>query len=198
MVFAKAPVPGRVKTRLAKRYGERGAASLYRKLLRQTLAKATAAPFCPVQMWCAPTTRHAFFTACRREYDVELRMQQGADLGQRMAHAFARVLSEHTYALLIGGDCASLETADFGTALAALEQGKAAVLGPAEDGGYLLIGLRRPCHALFRGMDWDGRRVMAATRRRLQRAGLTWLELPRGWDVDRPADVRRFKRLRSP
>jgi hypothetical protein len=112
-----------------------------------------------------------------------------------MAHAFSKTLATSPYALLIGGDCASLEVAELRLALAALDSGRDAVLVPAEDGGYVLIGLQRSGPALFKGIRWGGKRVLAMTRRRLRRTGLNWLELPLGWDVDRPADVRRWKRL---
>lgn len=195
VVFAKAPVPGRVKTRLARHLGRRGAARLYRTLLRRTLATAAGAGLCPVQLWCAPDTRHGFFAACRRDFGVGLRVQRGDDLGARMDHALTAALREAASAVVIGGDCPTLAAADLRAAFSALAAGREAVLGPAEDGGYVLIGLRRPCPALFRGIAWGGSGVLAATRRRLHRAGLDWLELPPHWDVDRPADLRRWRRL---
>lgn len=194
LVFAKAPVPGRVKTRLAGRLGKRGAADLYRRLLGHTLALATGVRLCPVELHCAPDTRHGFFRACRRDYGVGLRIQARGDLGRRMERALARCLRRSPFAVLIGGDCVSLGVRDLASALAALAAGYDAVLGPAEDGGYVLIGLRRPCPALFQGIAWGGPQVLAATRRRLQRTGLRWLELPVGWDLDRPADLRRWGR----
>jgi hypothetical protein len=149
---------------------------------------------CSVELWCAPDSRHGFFAACRRDYGVRLRIQQGADLGRRMDHALRNALIHCRYAIVIGGDVPSLEAQDLRFALQALAAGQDAVLGPAEDGGYVLIGLRRPCPILFKGIDWGGSRVLAATRRRLERAGLRWAELPPRWDVDRPAEVRRLKR----
>jgi len=194
LVFIKAPVPGRVKTRLIKHLGEIGAARLYQTLVQRTLNIVTAAQLCPVQLWCAPDTKQAFFVACRRRYQLPLYVQQGSDLGERMNRALATALHDSDYAVLIGGDCPSLEAGALRFALQALADEKDAVLGPVEDGGYVLIGLRRPCAALFKGLAWSGKDVLAATRRRLRRAGLWWVELPLGWDIDRPADVRRLKR----
>lgn len=96
-------------------------------------------------------------------------------------------------AVLIGGDCASLGEAELRAALGLLAAGHEAVLGPAADGGYVLIGLNRPCPMLFRGIAWSTPTVLAATRRRLGQAGLDWAELPPGWDVDTPADLRRLR-----
>ncbi len=194
LIFAKAPVPGRVKTRLAGRLGTRGAAVLYEKLLRRTLRIAHAARLCPIELWCAPDTRHGFFVTCRREYDARLRRQCGGDLGRRMNHALNRTLTDDHPAVLIGGDYASLGGAELRTAFGLLATGHAAVLGPAVDGGYVLIGLSRPCPTLFQGIAWSTPTVLAATRRRFQRAGMNWAELPPGWDVDTPADLRRLRR----
>ena len=194
LVFAKAPMPGQVKTRLAARYGERGAVGLYKAMLRRNLSLLQQMRCCPIQLWCAPHSCNPFFAACRRDYGLELRMQHGADLGRRMDNALRSVLAEYRSALVIGGDCVSLSRHDIRFALAALATGGDAVLGPAEDGGYVLIGLRRPCPPLFRGIAWGGSRVLAQTRQRLHRSRLRWVELPLRWDVDRPADVRRLKR----
>jgi rSAM/selenodomain-associated transferase 1 len=194
LVFAKAPVPGQVKTRLAGTLGPRGAAELYKRLLRRTLAIAVTARLCPVDLWCAPDARHGCFAVCRRDCGVRLRRQGDGDLGRRMNHALSRALANHPYAVLIGGDCVSLGAAELRQAFARLATGTAAVLGPAADGGYLLVGLRRPAPALFRGIAWSTPAVLEATRRRLRRAGLVWAELPAGWDVDSPADLRRLRR----
>lgn len=197
LIFAKAPVPGKVKTRLAGRLGARGAAELYKKLLHRTLTITTSARLCPVELWCAPTTQHGFFSTCRRKYGVQLRLQWGGDLGQRMNHALTRVLTEGNDAVLIGGDCVSLSGAELREAFRQLTAGSAAVLGPATDGGYVLVGLRRRCPALFRNIAWGTSKVMAATRRRLHRVGIDWTELPMGWDVDAPADLRRLRRAQA-
>ncbi|MDS4029302.1 MAG: TIGR04282 family arsenosugar biosynthesis glycosyltransferase [Candidatus Contendobacter sp.] len=194
LIFAKAPVPGRVKTRLAGWLGTRGAAVLYRQLLCRTLRIAHTARLCPIELWCAPDARHGFFGACRREYSAQLRRQCAGDLGRRMNHALNRTLAAGHPAVLIGGDCASLGKAELRAAFDLLAAGHAAVLGPAMDGGYVLIGLNRSCPTLFRGIAWSTPTVLATTRRRLQRAGMNWAELAPGWDVDTPADLRRLRR----
>lgn len=198
LIFAKAPVPGRVKTRLAGQLGARGAAALYKTLLRRTLVLTHAARLCPVELWCAPDTRHGFFAACRRDYAVRLRRQCGGNLGQRMSHALNRTLAANECAALIGGDCASLGTTELHAAFEQLTAGREVVLGPATDGGYVLVGLRRPCPTMFRGIAWGTPTVLAATRRRLQRAEVNWTELPVGWDVDTPTDLRRLRRSEKP
>jgi len=198
LIFAKAPVPGRVKTRLAGQLGTRGAAALYQKLLRRTVRIAYNARLCPIELWCAPDARHGFFAACRQEYGVTLRRQCAGDLGRRMNRALNQTLAAGHPAVLIGGDCASLGETELRTAFGLLAAGHEAVLGPAADGGYVLVGLNRPCPALFRDIAWSTPTVLAATRRRLRRAGMNWAELPPGWDVDTPADLRRLRQSSSP
>jgi len=197
LIFAKAPVPGQVKTRLAGRWGPRGAAERYKKLLRRTLAIANAARLCPIELWAAPDARHGFFIACRRDYGLRLRRQSSGDLGWRMNHALTRTLHQGHPAVLIGADGASLGAAELRQAFQRLTTGADAVLGPAADGGYVLIGLNQPAPALFRNMAWGTSTVLDATRRRLRRMGLNWAELPTGWDVDTPADVRRLRQTQA-
>jgi rSAM/selenodomain-associated transferase 1 len=194
LVFAKAPVPGRVKTRLAPRYGTHGAAGWYREMVHHTLAQATAARLCPLELWCAPDSHHGFFHSCRHRYRLTLKRQQGNDLGRRMHYALSRALRDCDYALLIGTDCVSLTPADLTRALDWLDRGKEVVLGPAQDGGYVLIGLRRPQPALFRAIRWGTPAVLQATRRRIRLTGLDSAELPPQWDVDYPADLLRWRR----
>ena len=197
LIFAKAPVPGQVKTRLAGRWGPRGAAELYKKLLRRTLAIANAARLCPIELWAAPDARHGFFVACRRDYGLRLRRQSSGDLGQRMNHALTRTLNQGYPTVLIGSDGVSLGAAELRQAFQRLTTGADAVLGPAADGGYVLIGLNQPAPALFRNLAWGTSTVLDATRRRLRRLGLNWAELPTGWDVDTPADVQRLRQLQA-
>lgn len=194
LVFAKAPVAGQVKTRLAPAVGETEAAALHEWLALRTLHMATRARVAPVSLWCSPHTRHPFFRACRSTFDITLRTQRGRDLGERMANAVARTLAHSRYALLIGTDCPLLSCTDLVNAFAALQDGCDAVLGPAEDGGYVLIGLRRDLPELFCGVEWGSEWVLAQTRGCLSALGLRWHELPARWDVDRPVDLERLRR----
>jgi hypothetical protein len=122
--------------------------------------------------------------------------QGPGDLGKRMHRALARALRDHESAILIGSDCPVLAASDLRAAAQALQGGASAVLSPAEDGGYALIGLRRNSRRLFSGIDWGGAQVLAQTRRRLGQLGWGWKELRTLWDVDRPEDVARLRRER--
>ena len=95
--------------------------------------------------------------------------------------------------LLIGTDCPALTATELRAAGLALAEGNDAVFIPAEDGGYVLIGLRRPIDSLFDGVPWGSDRVMDHTRESLRRVGLRWRELSPSWDVDRPEDADRLR-----
>lgn len=193
MVFAKAPQPGQVKTRLIPMLGKAGAAILHKNLLWQTLATASASGCGPVQLWCAPSAEHPFFKLCARKFRLTLHEQCAGDLGARMAHAFASTLTGAPGALLIGADSPSLRPEDLRRAADALQQGADAVIGPALDGGYVLLGLRRHAPELFRDIEWGSSLVLRQTRANLLGLGWRWDELPERWDVDRPEDILRLE-----
>lgn len=169
------------------------AAQLHRELTDKTLHTATKNNLCDVQLWCSPTTGHPFFTMMSQKYSLELFVQQGADLGERMHHAFGQALAHFSSALIIGCDCPSLTSADLEQALSQLNQGKPCVLAPAEDGGYALVGLRQPQASLFENMPWGTDAVLELTRAKLQSLNLGHHELKTQWDVDTAADLRRYR-----
>lgn len=193
MVFCKAPIPGRVKTRLIPPLTPETAAQLHCELTELTLQTATQNPLCEVALWCSPTIDHFFFSVLAEKCPVSLRLQQGADLGERMHHAFGQTLSHKRSAVIIGCDCPSLTNNDLDEALGQLSRGKPCVLAPAEDGGYVLIGLNRPQPRLFDDMPWGTDKVMALTRTRLQALKLDFHELKTQWDVDIADDLARYR-----
>jgi uncharacterized protein len=190
VVFARAPDRGRVKTRLAPLLGDKGAARLHAQMVVRTLTTGSAAGFKRIELYCAPGIDSEFFRKMQRRFGVRLCNQGRGDLGERMYRALRRCRC----AILIGSDCPALRPRDLRAAARALHHGADAVLSPAEDGGYALIGVRRVARELFDGVDWGGPRVLAQTRRRLEALRWRWRELRTVWDVDRPEDVARLKR----
>jgi rSAM/selenodomain-associated transferase 1 len=188
IVFAKAPVPGLAKTRLAPALGEAGAAALAECMLRHALAQAVAADVGPVELCAAPDASHPALQAAAAEHGVRLTEQGTGDLGLRMHRAFARSLMHHGGVLLIGTDAPSLDAGALRQAASAL-QDHDAVFVPALDGGYALVGQRRADPRWFTDMRWSHDRVMQDTRERLRAAGVRWAELPAVADIDEPADL---------
>ncbi|MGZ4955178.1 MAG: TIGR04282 family arsenosugar biosynthesis glycosyltransferase [Methylobacter sp.] len=193
MIFCKAPVPGQVKTRLIPELTAEQAAELHIELSIKTLQRATESNLCPVQLWCSPTTEHDFFTSLQATYPITLEQQQGSDLGQRMHHAFRSALAGYSHTLLMGCDCPSLTEQDLEQALVALTEENEVVIAPAEDGGYVLIGLNRPHPELFDNLCWGTAQVLNQTRKRIERYKLRHYELNEQWDVDTPQDLKRYR-----
>ena len=133
--------------------------------------------------------------AFQLELGFRLREQRGEDLGERMRHAAELTLETASFLVLIGGDCPVLNAGYVARALRLLESGCDAVLGPAEDGGYVLLGLRRSDPLLFSGFPWGTSKVLEMTRERLRQAGLAWRELETLWDLDRVEDLERLERV---
>lgn len=195
ITFAKAPQPGEVKTRLIPVLGPAGAASLHEHLVADALATAKSAEVGPVELCCAPDASHSFFAACAAKHEVVLTEQGPGDLGDRMHRAATRALAEAAKVILIGSDCAVMTPEYLRAAAAALDEGSAVVVGPAEDGGYVLIALARNDPVLFEGVPWGSANVLEETRARLRMLGWRWRELETLWDVDRPADLERLPEI---
>lgn len=198
-LYAKAPLLGKVKTRMQGLLGLEGALSLHKALIRYVFANLTESRLCPVQLWVAqahpdPNKLHDdyFLSLCNKE---NIFNQSGADLGAKMAFTARQLLEGSDYVVLVGSDCASVDAAYLEQALQALESGEQIVFGPAEDGGYVLLGLRVVPDCLFAQVPWGEGEVMAITRQNLTAAGLSWLELEPRWDVDRPQDLPRLASL---
>ena len=188
IVFAKAPVAGLAKTRLAPALGADGAAALAHRMLRHALAQATAAAIGPVELCAAPDASHPLLQAAAATCGATLADQGPGDLGARMHRAISRQVLRHGRALLIGTDAPALDAAVLQQAAQALHD-HAVVFVPTLDGGYVLVGQRLADARWFSGMAWSHAQVMADTRNRLRAAGLRWAELAPVADIDSPADL---------
>ncbi len=190
-ILAKAPIPGFAKTRLIPALGAERAAALQAALIARAIETARTANTGPVALWGAPDDTHPAFAAARAN-GAELRSQPDGDLGARILAALA---TANGPALMIGTDCPALTADHLREAAGILRGGADAVVCPAEDGGYVLIGLRSPDARLFAEMPWSTPGVMIETRQRLRQLGLTWQEPVTLWDVDVPADLARLREI---
>lgn len=180
-IFARAPVRGRVKTRLARDIGADAALAAYRELLEQTLERLAPGrgDFAP-ELWLdgAPAD-------LPRPPPMPVHAQPPGDLGRRMAAAF-----ESGVAAVVGSDIPDLTAGYVAGALSALDDADAA-LGPTADGGYCLIALREPCRALFEAIPWSTPRVLAATLAAARHLRVALRPMLR--DVDNGEDFRRWR-----
>ncbi len=201
-IFAKAPVPGLAKTRLipslaaSHALGAVRAARLQRKFIGESLSTAIQSALGPIQLWCAPDVTHRRFRSLAQHLRIACYPQPEGDLGQRMRACGAQHFAQNpTKPLLImGTDCPVLAPGHLQAAARALLSHDACLI-PAEDGGYVLIGMRRWMPEAFENIDWSTDRVIVQTRERLQHIGASWHELPALWDVDEAADWQRMQQL---
>ncbi len=188
-IFMRWPEAGVTKTRLLPVLGAEGAAALHRKLAEHTAS--IAREFRDVQSaqlviyftGGSPERMHAWLGE-----DIALRAQANGDLGSRLCDAFERECDQHDHVFAIGADCPTLTPAILRQAAAAL-QTHDVVLGPAEDGGYYLIGLKQPQPSLFEDIAWGESSVCRDTEVAAARVGLRVAKLPVLSDVDRPEDL---------
>ena len=191
-VLAKAPVAGLAKTRLIPALGAARAARLQARLIERAVDAACASGTGPVTVWATPDETHPAFQTLRTSRNVTLARQPNGDLGARM---LAALKASGGATLVIGTDCPAMMPAHLRMAADLLRGGADAVVYPAEDGGYVLIGMRKPLAVLFAGMAWGTDDVMAETRRRMRYHKLTWQEPATLWDVDVPEDLPRLRGL---
>jgi len=191
LVFVKYPTPGTVKTRLVPKLTPEQAATLCRAMTEDTLRSMrrsdsyqTTVCFTPasayreVRSWLGP--------------DVSLQEQCEGNLGARQYHAIRRAVEAgFGKAVIIGSDCPTIAASDIETALQALDDADV-VIGPAEDGGYYLIGARRPVRSIFEGISWSTEKVLRETTARVEEAGLTLELLDVKSDIDSYDDLERY------
>lgn len=189
-IFARYPTPGAVKTRLTPALPADLALGLHTAMLADAMDAAILSGVGPVTLWwaSAPPEGPRFPVPA----EVIVRDQRGADLGERLAAAFAELLGDpNDRAVIAGADCPDLAPGALRAAFAALDRHDLA-LGPARDGGYVLIGLRHPAPALFAGVTWGTHRVLAETLTRARGEALRVSLLDPLEDLDTPADLVRF------
>jgi rSAM/selenodomain-associated transferase 1 len=187
VVFGREPRPGTVKTRLASAIGATAAAAVYSVLLEHTIevAKQTSAK-ASVSLADAPDD-----SGWAAALGIPTEVQRAGDLGERIAECFQRHFEAGARrVVVVGSDNPRIQVGHIEAALRALAAAPV-VLGPAEDGGYWLLGQRRPGEDLFSGIPWSSPRTMGATRDRLRALSVRWLELETLPDIDSDRDLKR-------
>lgn len=188
VIMAKAPVAGSAKTRLIPLLGADGAARAAAQMLALTVRHAVDAGLGMPELCASPAPDDVAWHG-HLPPGVRLSDQGDGDLGARLGAAAARVIAAGERVMLIGSDCPALDAARLRQAAAALDAHDAVLL-PARDGGYVLLGLKRSDPALFRDMPWSSSAVAGLTRRRIAELGWSLFIGDTLADVDDPADYR--------
>jgi len=192
-VMARAPVPGRCKTRLARSHGEESAALLYEAMLLDTLDALSRVGAERTVVLAAPEHDGVAMLSRLASPPWEVHAQQGHELGERLAHAFRTLSARSDAVLLCDSDSPTIPLAPLAVAVANFSGPRRALLGPCEDGGYYLIGLTEPEIGVLRDIPWSTPAVVPRTRERCEELGLELTELPIWYDVDGPSDVERLR-----
>lgn len=196
LVFAKAPVAGEVNTRLIPDIGIEAATALQSELILSRLKSLDEIKLCATQLWCSPDVSHSFFLNCQKQYNIKLNEQSGNDLGVRMSLAIKESLQKFKHVVLIGTDAPSLTIAHIETAIKQLANNDV-VIAPAEDGGYVLIGMSQHCDDVFQKVEWGSDAVLDITLEKIRKNNLTSFDLELCWDIDRVEDYCRYKNMDS-
>jgi len=196
LLFAKEPVYGQVKTRLHGTLGVAGAYDLHCAMLRYQVENFLASSLAPMELWVSGELTNSVLTGLPLRN--KLYQQVGSDLGQRMQFAVEAARTRSRAVVLVGTDCPSVDREYLGLALELLCNGKQLVIGPAEDGGYVLLGVSEGWPSLFEGIPWGTDQVLSLTLDRAKQLGLDYELLPSRWDVDRPEDLPRLASLDPP
>ncbi len=195
LLFAKAPVAGKVNTRLIADIGVQAATELQHDLIHHRLAMLAEADLCDVRLLCAPDQQEKTFVSCKQQYPITLHQQLGDDLGVRMFNGVFEALQKYKYCIVIGTDAPALDAQKIQQAIDVLHDGTEVVFVPAEDGGYVLVAMRQAYKCLFENISWGSAEVMQQSSDRLDENNVSYKALADCWDVDRLADYQRYLKL---
>ncbi len=189
IIFVRNPVLGKVKTRLAKILGDEEALAVYRQLLQHTQSITR-------KLNCDPYVFYADFLNETDDWQNDVyrkSVQEGADLGDKMKHAFEMLfMKKYDKICIIGSDCMSLTTSLIEEAFSRLD-GYDTVIGPSVDGGYYLLGIKQLFPQLFTKKEWSTDKVFSSTFSDIEQLGLTCYLLPSLPDIDTAADWQHFQ-----
>lgn len=186
--LAREPVPGLVKTRMLPELSPEQACELHRELVYWTAGILTSSRLAEVELWVAGNTRSPLFQQCQALGVSAVRSQSGSHLGERMHNALADGLARYSKVILVGSDIPQIDRNYLEAAVSALDNVEV-VLGPALDGGYVLIGVKSLQAEWMADMAWGSDTVYAETVARLEATGTDWAPLSVLQDIDRPEDL---------
>ncbi len=197
IVFAKSPISGSCKTRLIPLLGEKATTDLYKKLSTHCLNQIKEIRNIDISLQVFPDTSHDFIQKLNTQFNTTLKPQTGNNLGERMHHGIHYSLIKYSQCVLIGTDCPEINSAYIERAFHALESTDI-VLGPANDGGYVLIGANKIQPELFHNIEWSTESVLKQQIKNCENLNYSYQLLPALWDLDLPQDyIRHQNRLKQ-
>ncbi|PHS70058.1 MAG: hypothetical protein COB22_08415 [Cycloclasticus sp.] len=189
-IFAKAPVVGQVKTRLAVDVGSEKACAIYKQLLTNTLNNAVSKHW-PTEIWCSPDVQHPYLQSLGKQHHTQLKTQSSGDLGERMLLALQAGLTRAEKVVLIGSDCPVISVDYIQAAFDALDTSDV-VFGPVEDGGYVLVACKHAGEQMFTNVEWSCAETLKQNITAIKKVGLKQDQLSTLWDIDTVNDWQRW------
>lgn len=194
LIFTKSPVLGEVKTRLQPDYSPEQSLLVHKKLISHTLEMTKSLKNMDIELCCAPDRNTSFFLECENNYPITLNNQQGDDLGERMAFSLSVSLQTYEKVVVIGTDCPDIDEQYINQAFEALNSTDV-VIGPAKDGGYVLLGLKKFSIDIFNNIPWSTDKVLSKTKQILKNLSWDYKELDEMQDLDRPEDLQKYEKF---
>lgn len=197
IVFIKAPIPGKCKTRLSPFLSPQQASEFYKTLVMTCMSNIQSCMDTNISIYTTPDTMHPFIQNLIKKYDVSLHLQIGENLGERMTHAIQHSLKSYDKCVLIGSDCPYID-ADYITRAFKTLQQYDMVFGPANDGGYVLVGANKLNNAIFSHTDWGMGSVLQQSLNNCSAAKYSTHLLNSLTDIDTPQDYQAYISHASP
>lgn len=193
LIFTKPPLAGKCKSRLIPALGEEGAAELQARLLKKIIKDLSDFNLCPFEIWQSEESSYFSDSFREQKINISIYTQQGDTLGERMFNAMQMALQKVSNVIIIGADCVLYSQAYIKKAISYLGSVSSLVIGPATDGGYVLIGASQLFPSVFENINWGTNRVFEQTLLTAQNKGITCHILTELWDIDTPADLDKLR-----
>lgn len=188
--FAKLPEIGKVKTRMQPQLSVDDSLALHCDLTQHTYMQLAGNSEWSYELWVGSRgDTPDYFDRLQRLHSSSIHLQQGKDLGERMAHALEDALARYRYAIVIGSDCPQLTDEHLSSLIVQLQCGMDGAVIPATDGGYVAMGLSRISSKIFEGVDWGSSSVLEQTLARFDQLQWSVALMPALSDIDHPEDL---------
>lgn len=189
-IFTKPPIPGKCKTRLIPHLGEEGAAQLQESLINKIINDLNDYKLCPFEIWQSEPSDYFTNLVLNNNFAINIKTQFGVDLGERMSNALNASLKRNKKVIIIGSDCVEYSKQYLTSALQSLDNDNV-VIGPASDGGYVLIGSTAYYPAIFKDISWGEGCVLVQTLEKLSQLDITFSQLKVLNDIDTSNDLQK-------
>ena len=192
-IFTKAPIEGYCKTRLAPHLGESETVSLQMEMIQKTILTSIKINTADVQLWCKPSTQHSFFQKMAEENSVSLHEQKGETLGDIMNDAALGAENSYANIVQIGTDCPYIDADYILAAIDQLDADNRIVIGPANDGGYVLLAQNQCFAEIYNNIDWGMPSVLGQLEMNLKHLKIKHFKLASLSDIDTFSDYQQWK-----